>query len=292
MKPKTFTNQSGATLVEVLVAIALTAILIPVLAVAMITASDAQPETNQQIMASGLLNQLITATNNVRDNGWSNIASDGTYHPVISSGTWSLATGTATFNQFTESIVISDVNRDSGDNIVTSGGTLDPSTKLITATITWDKPYPSHMTDSFYLSRWQNTSQYTQSTSGDFNGDNLTGLSVNTSPSVSVSLSPGQTSGMLTSSTFDAGSDVGFNFISVSESLPSDTSIKIQIASNDDNSTWNYVGPDGTNATYYTSDQAIPLNNAEGRYFRFQATFSGTPSATPLLYSFNLNCAQ
>lgn len=55
MKPKTFTNQSGATLVEVLVAIALTAILIPVLAVAMITASDAQPETNQQIMASGLL---------------------------------------------------------------------------------------------------------------------------------------------------------------------------------------------------------------------------------------------
>jgi hypothetical protein len=98
-----------------------------------------------------------------------------------------------------------------------------------------------------------------------------------------VQLTSGQASGTLESSTFDAGAAVSANELDFTTVTPTGTSVEFQIASNTDNSTWNYVGPDGTSATYYTSAGAVPLAAESGRYFRYKATLTGTSSTTPII---------
>ncbi|HXK52875.1 hypothetical protein H6802_03470 [Candidatus Nomurabacteria bacterium] len=95
--------------------------------------------------------------------------------------------------------------------------------------------------------------------------------------------------GQYTSQTFDAGGSVGFNYFDFISSLPTNTGVSVQIATNTDNSTWNYVGPDGTNNTLYSASGAIPLNSVEGRYFRFKTYLSSDGSNTPILYEARIN---
>jgi Tfp pilus assembly protein PilV len=276
-------NQTGSTLVEVLVAIALTGILLPALATALISSNSSRPTATQQLNATSLLQQITEATRTVRDNGWSNVAINGTYHPVVSGTTWTLTGGAGTSGNFTDQVVISDVQRDSSGNIVTSGGMVDPSTKLAVVSVSWTTPTNSGVSSDVYLSRWQNETSWTQTTQADFTGDTLSNTTITNVSGGEVQLSTGQSNGTLTSTSFDAGSSVGLNYLSFNGSTPPGTTLKFQIASNNDNATWNYVGPDGTSATYFVSPETIPLSDVSGRYFRYQASLSTTSANTPVI---------
>lgn len=99
-------------------------------------------------------------------------------------------------------------------------------------------------------------------------------------------------SGVYISQTFDAGSAVAFNRVFWTSSIPAGTDLKFQVAVNSDGATWNFVGPDGTNSTYYTSDSsgAINFDNILGRYFKYKAYFATTDNnLTPVLDNFSLN---
>jgi Tfp pilus assembly protein PilV len=175
-------NQTGASLVEVLVAIAVTAIMLPAILTALISANAAKPAAQQQVLAEGLLRSLTEETRSIREKGWSNISVNGTYHPVISGSAWSLASGSTTSGNFTEQIVINDVQRNNSGTIVSSGGTVDPNTKLATATVSWSKPVGSQISSLAYFTRWQNDTTWTQTTQTDFNGGTLTNtVTTNTS---------------------------------------------------------------------------------------------------------------
>lgn len=100
---------------------------------------------------------------------------------------------------------------------------------------------------------------------------------------------PYQTSGVFESQTFDATSSVGFNYLFFNKTEPPNTSIKIQVATNNDNLTWVFSGPDGTSSTYFTVPAAIPLTKITGRYFRFRVFFSGDGINTPSLLDTTLN---
>lgn len=80
--------------------------------------------------------------------------------------------------------------------------------------------------------------------------------------------------GILESSTFDTGSDqVVYNWISWNGIEPTNTDIRFQIATSPNlTGPWNYVGPDGTSATYYTtSSENINYTFHENqRYFRYK----------------------
>lgn len=167
-------SQAGASLVEVLVAIGVTAIMLPALLTALISANAAKPEAQQQVLAEGYLRSLTEETRSVREKGWSNIATNGTYHPVTAANAWSLAGGSTTSGNFTLQVVISDVQRNGSGNIVSSGGTIDPSTKLATATVSWSKPIASSISSQAIFTRWQNGASWTQTTQADFNGGTLT----------------------------------------------------------------------------------------------------------------------
>jgi hypothetical protein len=67
--------------------------------------------------------------------------------------------------------------------------------------------------------------------------------------------------------------------------LPSLTMVKFQIAACEDANTWEYLGPDGTEDTYYETAAGQPIwSGLSGRYLRYKAYFStADESYTPTL---------
>lgn len=128
-------------MVEILVAVSIiTVSILAAMAVAQKSVYVARQalHTNQ---AALLLEEGAEAVRIVRDDAWTNISSltVGTnYYPTFSSGTWTLSATANTVGIFTRMVTLSSVNRDSTtQDIVTSGGTLDAGTKLVTVTVSW-----------------------------------------------------------------------------------------------------------------------------------------------------------
>jgi hypothetical protein len=233
-----------------------------------------------------LLHEATEAVRTVREQGWTTIATNGVYHPVISGSDWALAGGSETIDGFVRQVTISAAQRDSSGVLVPSGGTDDPATKHIAVSVAWSTPYSGSVTSDIYLSRWKNNAAWAQTTQADFTAGTATDTTVTNTSGGEVELAGApsyQTSGTFESDSFDAGASAVFNALSFTASQPSGTTIRLQIATNTDNSTWNYVGPDGTNGSYFTADGAIPLNTVDGRYIRYKAFLTGDGSATPTL---------
>lgn len=104
----------------------------------------------------------------------------------------------------------------------------------------------------------------------------------------------------LISNTFDVGSSTA-SYYTLSwnpASQPPQTgadSIKFQIASNNDNFTWNFTGPDGTAGSYYTTNGAALSGHNNRRYLRYQVFMKTddenfTPSLDDLSIEFNSIC--
>ena len=91
----------------------------------------------------------------LRDNNWSNISSlssGTTYYLNFSSNTWSTTTTANTIGKFTRRVSVSDVYRDSNDDI-SSSGTLDSGTKEVTIEVSWTNSVGSTKTETvtFYI---------------------------------------------------------------------------------------------------------------------------------------------
>lgn len=109
-----------------------------------------------------------------------------------------------------------------------------------------------------------------------------------------------QIDGVLTSSSFDTGGISNFQEI-VWSPLDQATStglnaVRFQIATNDDGGTWNYVGPDGTSATYFTtSNRTINPAQSGKRYLRYKLylhtdDIARTPNISDIAFTFTTSC--
>ncbi|PWB38665.1 MAG: hypothetical protein C3F02_03055 [Parcubacteria group bacterium] len=133
-------NKKGFSLIELLVAISFVAVII-VLTISISGHSFQLRRFNQErTQAIFDATEGIEAANLI---SWSNLSS-GQYHPVVSGGTWNLASGSELLDgKYTRLLTVSDVYRASSTNgqvhgaIVATGGYLDPDTKKITVDITW-----------------------------------------------------------------------------------------------------------------------------------------------------------
>jgi len=73
-------------------------------------------------------------------------------------------------------------------------------------------------------------------------------------------------------------------------------SMRIQVATNNDNSTWNFVGPDGTSGSYFeTSGTALHISHDNNRYMRYRlymqtASDSETPRFEDIEIEFFSSC--
>lgn len=109
--------------------------------------------------------------------------------------------------------------------------------------------------------------------------------------------------GILESSTFDTGSASNFHNIIWSPNdqpvMAGAESVRLQIASNSEinaTTTWDYVGPDGTSATYYTSSNSTvsPVHNGD-RYIRYKVYLSTenssvTPNISDISFTVTSSC--
>ncbi len=184
-------NHRGQSLIEIIVAIGITAILLPALATGLVASRQGKPQQIQRSEATSLLQEAGEAVRVARETGWTAFAVNETYHPVVSGNTWTLALGSETTNGYTRSIVISDVFRDGTGKIVTSGGTHDPSTKEIMATVSWLTPLPSEVSSVSYVTRYLDNLLFTQSTTADFTAGTLAGTAVSTTAGGEIVLGAG-----------------------------------------------------------------------------------------------------
>lgn len=154
-----------------------------------------------------------------------------------------------------------------------------------------------------YQNNWSaGAGQYDFSTSTEYYSDNGE-IDTQTLPTgVRLKQFAGQyaSSGELTSSSFDTGTastsytTLFWNPTSQSAS----SSIEFQIATNNDDQTWNFVGPDGTANTYYTvPGTTINAAQSGNRYLRYEmflasASTSTTPVASNVTVNYVSGCAS
>ena len=168
----------GQSVIEILVAIGISAIVLPAIYLGLLSSRQGKYQNQQYTLANHLLSQTIEATKIVREAGWTSFALNGTYYPAVSGNSWVLLPGTEVVGEFTRSLVIADVFRDSSGNITPSGGVVDPSTKLVTTTISWTAPNPSSISDVSYFTRYLDNLAHIQTTEANFNTGTLANTSV------------------------------------------------------------------------------------------------------------------
>lgn len=137
-------SQEGFSLVEVIFATSI--ILILVLALVGIhnvylNLSTSNLDTTKAVFLS---EEAVEAMRFIRNDSWEDnvaiLTLDTPYHLALSAGTWTL-TGTYALidNKFERTLQFSSVYRDAEGRIVSSGGTLDPDSRLVSVSVSW--PY-------------------------------------------------------------------------------------------------------------------------------------------------------
>ena len=150
-------NISGFMMVEILIA---TSIMLVVVLASMSVVQKGIAISYQSLHsteAAYLLEEGGEAVRILRDGAWTNISNlsiGTTYYPTYAGSTWTMSTTPNQIDNFTRTVVVSAVNRDSGSgDIVSSGGTPDTGTKLITVTVSWQESGRSMSKSlSFYIS--------------------------------------------------------------------------------------------------------------------------------------------
>lgn len=139
-KMRKFNFKNGFGLIEVIVGVAIISVsFLGLMSVANLSFKILQKSSNN-IKAGFLLEEGAEAVKIMRDSGWSNISSlsNGVnYYLNFNGATW-LTTTTPVYadNIFERKFVLSDVYRDTNDDIATSGA-IDTGTKKITISVSW-----------------------------------------------------------------------------------------------------------------------------------------------------------
>ena len=170
-------SKSGQSLIELLVAISLAAILIPALLMSLILPAEGREQQVQRLKAVSLVKEAMETVRSIRESDWVPFTMNGIFHPEASASSWKLVNGSEMIDGFDRKIVIDDVYRSSSGNIATSGGIIDPSTKKIIATVAWGFPFFSEVSSTIYLTRHKYKS-YKETTFDEFNAGTKTGVAI------------------------------------------------------------------------------------------------------------------
>ena len=153
-------NRPGQSLVELLVALGLAAILIPAFMAGIMASREGRGQQEQRLAATASLRESVEAVRAVRNKGWTSFAVNGTYHPVVEAGGWKLEAGSETAGDLTRSVVISDYLRN---------GQVDPSTKNVVVTVSWSIPLANSVSSTLVLTRYLDNLVYTETTETQLN---------------------------------------------------------------------------------------------------------------------------
>mgnify|MGYP000860161134 CR=1 FL=1 len=166
-------NKKAFSLVEIILAItmfSLTIIVVGSLILEGVRSTKNQTLKNSSIYA---IKEIYNAVTVVKNDLWSaivNNTNDGPKHLVFANNIYTIEDGTAELDGVTLSFTISIANRDSSGNIVLTGGTPDPHTRVINILASWiDVTQKENtVTSTIYVNDW-NTLEWYEDTVADFN---------------------------------------------------------------------------------------------------------------------------
>lgn len=151
---KKLTNK-GFMMVEILVAASIISVSI---LTAMAVAHKSIYVSRQSLhasQASYLLEEGAEVVKILRDNSWNNITAltvNTNYYPTFSSPNWSLSATPNAVGIFTRTVTVANVKRDDNTKDISSVGSDDAGTKLVTVTVSWSEGgVVVNKTLSFYL---------------------------------------------------------------------------------------------------------------------------------------------
>ena len=154
-------NSAGVSLIELLVVAGVIAIALSALAGVGNLASKTSQQLKKNLIATNLATELLEVVRAMKEENWASISAlsvGSPYHPVKvgSPLKWALASDGENINGFSRQVVLNNVFRDSNDDIVASGGTLDAGTKKIIAAVLWnDSGQNFQVTLTSYLTNWK-----------------------------------------------------------------------------------------------------------------------------------------
>ncbi len=151
-------KQKGISTIEILIIVALLAVTLTTLLGLVAFSLRIIQLTKQDVLAEKLVQDTLEAVRNFRDqtdweeDGLGVLSENTAYYPQ-KTGTpeqWTLITGEEAINGFTRKVVFEKVNRDSNDNI-SSSGVEDPNSLKVIATVSWDE---KEIEIATYLTNW------------------------------------------------------------------------------------------------------------------------------------------
>jgi len=158
-KIKNTTNrESGFSVIEVMLAAALFIIFSSGIVTVVLQGFDANRLGDEESIASEYASEGIEAAISIKNQAFTNIV-DTAGTGVIRNGSsvWAFSGANNTFGKYTRVITVTDVLRDVSGNIVASGGSLDPNTKKVTSTVSWNVSPTRNdsVVLSTYLTNWR-----------------------------------------------------------------------------------------------------------------------------------------
>lgn len=151
---KNVSCKKGISLIEVVLGAALILGAVTVLVSVNTIYFKAASSNIKSVKAQLLLEEGVEAIRTIRDGGWTthiaNLTNGTTYYLSFNTSTnlWSITTTPQYVEGVLRSFVLSAVNRDSNDDIVTSGGSSDSGTRKVVVNVAW-VGYSGTSTDSF-----------------------------------------------------------------------------------------------------------------------------------------------
>lgn len=160
MKKLKILKLSGLSSLEIILAAALFAIFSIGITTLTLQGLDANRLGSEETIASQFASEGIEAVKSIKNQTYAGVVNyAGTGVVRNGSNVWSFSGSNNIFgqnNKFTRVITVGDVNRDVSGNIVSSGGSLDPDTKKVTATVSWNiNARSDSVLLTTYLSDWR-----------------------------------------------------------------------------------------------------------------------------------------
>lgn len=187
-------------------AVAIGTILITTSVAVIVPALQSNTQATKIQAGSSLGKELLDNVRAWSEGGWSNVlalatGTSNTYYLntssspfTVASGTQSITVGTSTV--YTRSFYLSDVYRDGSGNIVTSGGSYDPSTKLVTVVYKWSGG--TNYTMATYIIRGRNNIVFQDDWSGGPNMTSSAETTTNNQFASSTNIDYSSTTGQIT----------------------------------------------------------------------------------------------
>ena len=150
--------KSGSSIIEIIIALGIFIIIAASSVVIILGSFSTTRLAKEKIKATLIAQEGLEAVQSIRNQDWANLVT-GTYGLEESTGNWVFASNPDidSSGKFIRQVIVSDVERDINQEIVSSGGTIDEDSRKATVTVNWSFT-PSRqieVTLETYLTNWQ-----------------------------------------------------------------------------------------------------------------------------------------